>query len=137
MKKAILIITAILMMCSTGSAEVIIIVNNAVPVYQISQSDASKIFLGKKTSWDDGTEISVGVLRSGAVHDDFLKQIVKKTSSQFDTYWKRMIFTGSGQSPSTYDSEAEIVQFVGAVRGAVGYIDSATPHSNVKTVDIR
>ena len=134
MKTAVMIIAATLMLCSAVSAEMLIIVNKAVPVSQISPSEISKIFLGQNQTWDDGTKISVGVLQDGAVHDDFLEQIVQKSSAQFDNYWKRMIFKGSCLPPSKFASEAELLKFVASTSGAIGYIDSATPHSNVKVV---
>lgn len=134
MKKAIIIVSAVFVLCSAVSAETIIIVNNTVPVSQISETDASNIFLGKKTTWNNGTEINVGILNGGAVHEEILEKVVKKSSSQFETYWKRKIFTGSGQAPSTFAQETELVEFVAATSGAVGYIDAATPHPNVKVV---
>jgi ABC-type phosphate transport system substrate-binding protein len=134
MKKAIIIVSAVFILCSAGSAETIIIVNNTVPVSQISETEARNIFLGKKTTWDNGTEINVGMLNGGVVHEDILEQVVKKSSSQFETYWKRRIFTGSGQAPSTFSQELELVEFVAATSGAVGYVDAATPHPNVRVV---
>jgi hypothetical protein len=39
--------------------------------------------------------------------------------------------------PAAFATEAELVAFVAATPGAVGYIDSATPHEGVKEVAVK
>ena len=111
----------------------VIIVNNSVSD-SVDASTAQKIYLGKKSKWDNGASITAVTLSGGGVHDAFLDQYIKKTSAQFDTYWKQMIFSGKGVPPKSFASEKELIDFVSQTAGAIGYVDSTTPMENVKVI---
>ena len=73
------------------------------------------------------------------MHDEpqsFLKKYVGKSSSEFKNFWNKILFTGAGVPPTPFNSEADMVEYVKKTKGAIGYIDSSTPHSGVKTVKI-
>lgn len=137
MKVPVLIGILILLVSTAALAESIMIVNEASPVSEISSSDAAKIFLGKKKNWENGDKIIPATLGQGAVHEDFLKTVVKKTPAQFSTYWKKIVFTGRGQAPKMFTSEKDLAAFVAETPGATGYIDKATPHPGAKEVILK
>lgn len=126
--KKVLILCIVLMTASAAyGADIKIIANSSTPATIIKKAEAAKIFLGKKTFWDNGDKIMPAVLRSGDAHETFLKQIVEKTSSQFSTYWKQIIFTGKGVEPKSFDTEADMLRFVSETKGAVGYVVGNMP----------
>ncbi|MCK5521388.1 MAG: substrate-binding domain-containing protein [Candidatus Marinimicrobia bacterium] len=92
----------------------------------LSSADVKNIFLGKKKSWDNGSKIIICTLKSGATHENFITQVVKKQPGQFDMYWKQLVFTGRGTMPKSFSSEAEMITFITANKGAIGYVDEAT-----------
>ena len=137
MKKiVIMVLTLSLLLCGAAMAEQIVIVNSGVSVSSIAADSLQKIYLGKKTKWENGDKIVPVTLNEGAVHDAFLKNIIKKSSSQFLTYWKQMIFTGKGIPPKSVPSNTDVVNFVSGTPGGIGYIDSATPHDAVKVISV-
>lgn len=87
--------------------------------------------------WPDGKKIKVAVLKEGSAHDNFLNNLLEMSTSRFDSYWKQVIFTGKGRPPQTVDSEVEMVQFVSATDGAVGYIDSDVDHADVYELEVK
>ena len=115
------------------AADVVIIANNGVPVDSLAQKDIEKIFLGKTAKWPDKSRVRFAVL-DGDVHKDFLKMHVKRTPSQFNTHWKKMMFTGKGSKPKTFSSEADLVKYVSETKGAIGYIRSTTEAEGVKLI---
>ena len=115
-------------------AEPVVIVNNDVSVSEVDADTVKKIYLGKKSKWNDGKKIAFVALKDGSVHSAFLDAYIKKSPSQFSTYWKQMIFSGKGLPPNAFGSEAEIVQYVSATSGAIGYVDSATPCDGVQAI---
>ena len=115
-------------------AEPIVIANDSVSVSTIDDSTIQKIYLGKKSKWEDGTKIVPFALANGNVHEVFLNTYIKKSPSQFSTYWKQMIFSGKGVPPTAFGSEEEMVKYVSTTSGAIGYIDSATPHNDVRVL---
>lgn len=119
----------------SSAAEVRIIAHSSVPPISIRKAEVAKIFLGKTTFWDNGDKIVPVILRSGAVHENFLKQYIEKTTSQFTMYWKQVVFTGKGVELKSFDTESDLVKFVSETRGAVGYAENPQP-GNVKILVI-
>jgi ABC-type phosphate transport system substrate-binding protein len=58
------------------------------------------------------------------------------TPQQFTNHWRKIVFSGTGKEPRTFDSESELVAFVARTPGAIGYVDSSTPHARVKTLEV-
>ena len=137
MKFSIILFLLILMSGIPAMAELTVIVNESVSTDELSANDVKQIFTGKKRSWGNGDIIVAVALMSGEIHEDFLKKFIELSRMQFRTYWKKLVFTGQAQSLTEFDSEKDLVAFVAGTKGAIGYIDSATPHDNVKAVVIK
>ncbi len=137
MKKYMILFFFILVFTSSAIAETTVIVNGSLPVNELSEYDLKQIFIGKKRNWKNGDLIVPVTLTSGNTHKSFLNRFLKKSESQFKTYWKKMVFTGKAQALKEFDSEKDLVAFVASTKGAVGYIDSATPHEGMKKINIR
>lgn len=117
--------------------ELLIIANSGVSQTEIAGKDLGNMFLGKKNSWEGGQKVVPVTLDSGSTHDSFLKAFIKKSSSQFSTFWKQAVFTGQGIPPKSVSSEADVVKFVSENAGAVGYILASTPHDGVKVLTVK
>ncbi|HNW11906.1 MAG TPA: phosphate ABC transporter substrate-binding protein [Candidatus Rifleibacterium sp.] len=117
--------------------EVLVITNSGVAQSEISAKDLGNMFLGKKSSWEGGMKAVPVTLESGDTHEKFLKLYIKKSSSQFSTFWKQAVFTGQGIPPKSVSSEADVVKFVSENPGAVGYILPSTPHDGVKILAVK
>ncbi len=120
----------------SAAGDVIIIANPSVAVSHFSQKDISNIFLGKKTNWKDDSKIVFVVQRNSDVHKAFLKNYVHKSPSQFDRYWKKLIFTGKGALPKSFESEQALIKYVGETKGAIGYVSAKSNRVNVKTIRV-
>lgn len=138
MRKFVFFLVAVICLYGTWAfaADVRIIVNPDILVDSLEKDQVSKMFLGKKTVWDSGERIMPAILKSGDVHDHFLKNIVNKNPNQFSMYWKRIIFTGKGVGPKTFDKESELLEYVANTKGAIGYIGEDTKPEGVKTVSL-
>lgn len=128
---------ALTMISGVNADEVIVIANSGVTQGEISARDLGNMFLGKKKSWDGGMKAVPVTLESGPTHENFMKTFVKKSASQFSTFWKQAIFTGQGIPPKSVGNEEEMVKFVNDNAGAVGYILASTPHDGVKVLTIK
>lgn len=95
-----------------------------------------EIFLGRKTRWDSGDGITFVVLKDGDVHTEFMRRIVQKTPSQFQTYWRKMVFTGKGRAPESFESPEAMAQFVAATPGAIGYVPSAASADGTRKIEM-
>jgi hypothetical protein len=122
---------------SHALTKTILIANNAVgEEAAMSGMEIQRIFLGKKKRWADGQIIKPATLKKGVVHEDFVKKYIHRTPTQFSTFWKRVIVTGTGIPPKSFSTEAEIVEYVSSTKGAVGYISASTPHGKCKQLKV-
>lgn len=126
-----------ILMASNAFGAPIMVANSSVPVDQLAQGEVQKVFLGKTANWSDGSRILLSMLKGGDISGSFLKANVKKSPKQFSTFWKKAVFSGTGEMPSVFKTEADLVKFVAANPGSVGYIDEGTPHEGLKVITIK
>ncbi len=122
---------------SVYAADFTLIVNQANPESSISKSDAKSIFLGKKSTWSDGTAVQPVQQKKSAIHKGFTKAITGKSSKQFANFWKKATFTGTGVSPKSLPNDAEVMAFIAANAGAIGYVSAGTAIVSVKALEIK
>lgn len=139
MKKLWMFIVLLLVPWGALAQEMVIIVHNDNQVAEISQRDLKNIFLGKKSQWEDGSMIQPIILNEELLHGTFLKSFLKRGKKQYETYWKRMIFTGQGSPPKSGKTEADILDFVAKNPGAIGYISTKADRKefDIKVVDVQ
>jgi ABC-type phosphate transport system substrate-binding protein len=113
---------------------IVIIANKNVPDNSLSIEEVKRIFLAKKRLWRDGSKIEFVTLKGCAAHDVFLKSYLEKTPSQYDSYFKNLVFTGKGEALRTFSTEAEVVKYVSGTDGAIGYVSSGTNTRSAKVI---
>ena len=74
---------------------------------------------------------------SGAVHETFCKDYIGKTPQQFDSYWKKLTFTGQGTPPKKMESDAAMIDYVAKTKGAIGYVSAGAATEGVKVLQVK
>lgn len=110
----------------------IVICNKDISESSLDKANIIKVFLGKKTEWNDGQKIHFAVMKKSETHKAFLSQYIGKTSSQFRNYWRKRVFTGKGRAPQKMDSVETMIKFVKETSGAIGYIPANAFNDSVK-----
>lgn len=99
-----------------------VIVNAGVGEISVSRQFLLSAFAMRTTRWPDGTPIQVFVLPDENPHHIwFVKLSLHIFPYQLRNIWDRAVFSGSGQSPYTVQSEEEMLERIRKVKGAVGY----------------
>ncbi len=129
---SLLMILACVPFCRLGAEETVI-VNAKAAVSSLDIDALRDLFLGKKTSWDDGGRVIVAVLKDGPSHEDLMK-LLGKNPQQFITSWKKLVFTGKGAMPEQLDGEEALVDYVAKTPGAIAYVDKSKLKDGVKAV---
>jgi ABC-type phosphate transport system substrate-binding protein len=116
----------------------VLIVNAANPVSSISRDELSRIFLKKTAAWKDGSRaLPADLVASSRVRARFSQDVHGKETAAIKAYWQKMIFSGRGIPPAELASSAEVIAFVAANRGAIGYVDAgASLGANVKAIRV-
>ncbi len=100
MKIPLLILALTVCAWSLSAVEGTAITNSANTAASLTETQLKDIYLGRKTTWDDGSRIVVVFPESGDGNTALLK-ILGKSSSQFTTSWKKLVFSGQGTMPTT------------------------------------
>jgi ABC-type phosphate transport system substrate-binding protein len=118
-------------------AQVTIIANGSVAASEISRADLHDIFTGAAASIKGSGDFTPVLLKGGSTHEDFLNKYVGKSDAAFRAGWRSLLFSGQNTMPKTFNSDAEVVDYVAHTRGTIGYIASSSPHAGVKTLAVK
>lgn len=133
MKKILLAFAAAVCMQS-ANADLVVVANPNVKLNAISQIELTKLFLGQSSAYPDGSK-AVPLDINGDHRNSFYTYILKKSPTQLEKYWARMIFTGKAQPPRQISSK-DVKSIVADTQGAISYMDSATVDSSVKVLTV-
>ena len=132
----IAVLTVLLGGVVSVQAGVVVVVYPDVPVETVGDQTLERIFLGKKTRWNDDLDVVPVMLKDGPVHDEFVEEHLDRSVSRFVTYWKQALFTGRGVPPRSFATEDELIFFVSRTPGAVGYVSDGTPVDGVRIIAV-
>jgi len=105
--------------------EIVLVANPDVGVTTLSVDAVKAICTGKTANWNNGAAVVLAVLDGGVTHEAFVRTYAGKTPSQFAVFWKKQAFTGKGFEPKAFASESELLKYVAATKGAIGYVSAA------------
>ena len=116
-----------------------VVVNAANPVTGLTKEQLSGVFLKEITRWEGrGTAaVPVDLAAGSEVREEFSQAVHGRSTSAIKSHWQRMIFSGRGVPPPEKATVQEVLAFVTATQGAVGYVPSGTPiRSGVKVIEV-
>ena len=115
-----------------------VIVNEANAVSSLDKDEVGKLFLKKTTRWESGSAAQpVDQLKTAKVREDFSTKILGKSLAAVDSLWRQKIFSGAAVPPLEKGSDEEVVAFVKANVGAIGYVSKGTGLSGVKSITVK
>ncbi|WP_445766020.1 phosphate ABC transporter substrate-binding protein [Rheinheimera sp.] len=115
-------------------AEISVIVNPA-NANAVSADDLNRLFLGRASSFADGSKATPLNLAEGQVsRDEFDSKVLNRSSAQLKAYWSKLVFTGKGTPPKELTDDAAVKAAVAADASAIGYISSGSVDGSVKVV---
>lgn len=118
------------------AGDIKIVANPSVRADSITVAELRGVFLQARTRLNDGSRVEPVLANSGAAHDTFLRKYVGKSDNELRTYYRSLVFTGTGTMPKFLNSDAEIVTYVAGTRGAIGYVSTAAPTAAVKVLAV-
>src|SRR6185295_4515252 len=95
----------------------------ASPVAEMDRAEVARFFLRQSLKWSDGQPVlPVDQSSRSAVRDAFSKGVLKQPLPAVDTYWQRQIASGRALPPPVKTRDAEVLAYVAATPGAIGYV---------------
>lgn len=125
-----------------ADAEYKVIVSASSDVASVKKRDLAKIFLRKVSRWNDGKDAQpVDQSFNTRVRAAFTRDVLRAEGlgmiSAVENYWTQQVYSGRNSPPPVKASDAEVVKFVAANPGAVGYIRAETRLEGVKALDVQ
>jgi hypothetical protein len=132
---ALVVLTCLGAVPETVRFKVVVHADN--PVTALSASETSALFLKRVTQWTHGGGIRpVDQAADSAVRTAFSRAVHGRTTAAIKSHWLQVVFSGRGTPPPEL-SEAEVVQYVRANPGAIGYVSAARDVGDLKVVTVR
>lgn len=123
---------------SAGEDGFEVIVNPETSATEVDRDFLRDAYLKKVVEWDDGQAVHpIDLSDKFPARERFTRDVLHKTPSQLRTYWNEQIFSGKGVPPPEADSTAQVIDYVVANRGAVGYLPAGTDPGRAKVVEIK
>jgi len=124
---------------SPPAFQVVVSSNN--PASSIKRQDLAQFFLKKKSRWNDGREVlPVDQTARSVVRGAFTKAVLGAEGmghlSDVESFWLQQVYSGRGNPPPIKASDADVLAFVQANPGAIGYVSTATPPGSVKVLAV-
>jgi len=115
-----------------------VVVNEANSSETISKQQLENIFMKRAGTWSNGQPaLPVDQGASSSTRYGFSMVIFGRDVNAIKSHWQRQIFSGRGVPPPEKASDEEVLAFVRANPGAIGYVSSDTAvGSGVKVLDI-
>jgi ABC-type phosphate transport system substrate-binding protein len=115
-----------------------VIVHSQVAVSSLTSAELSQLFMKRVTKWRQGTPVVPVDQRLGSeVREAFSHDVHGKGAAAVDAYWQKQIFSGRDVPPVTKASDGDVVAYVRANAGAIGYVSTAAETGGVKAIEVR
>lgn len=134
------IVVVVLGLASTsigGEQRFKVIVHPDNPSDAVSRDFLRSAYLKKETEWHGKTLRPIDLSAKHGVRDQFTKEVIRKTPSQLRTYWNQQVFSGKGVPPPEVAAPSDVVQYVLANPGAVGYVPADVDTGKAKVIPLR
>jgi ABC-type phosphate transport system substrate-binding protein len=120
---------------------IVVIVNAANPVDNLSLGELKKLFMSDRSKWDTGKSVAPVMVAAGAPERTaFLKIVCGMSDGDFSKYFLQAAFTGkSATPPKEVGSAASVKAFVAGSAGGIGFLkasDLGAGDTGVKAVKI-
>lgn len=118
-----------------AEADLAVVVNLDNPSDSITVEEVINVFLGRSRQLAGGTKvIPIDQVEGEAARIEFYDKVVKKSPSQLNSYWSRLIFAGKGRPPYALSNDQEVIEFVSANPSMIGYVDLTAVDDSVKVL---
>ena len=118
-----------------ATAELVVVVNPKSGVERLNRDEVINIFLGRYRQLPSGIAAQPVDLPATQPEKALLYHLlVGKDLDQIASYWSRLVFSGRTSPPIQAGSAEEVLRFVAANRGAVGYLDRGRVDTRVRVV---
>jgi ABC-type phosphate transport system substrate-binding protein len=135
------LLAMMLLLIASGAAHAAsfkVIVNESVNVRALPKKSVSDLFLKKSVKWEGGQPVVVvDQIEASQVRDAFSRSVHGKPAAAIKSYWTQQIFSGRAVPPVEKKTDADVLAFVRANAGAIGYVADTTATDGVRVLEVK
>jgi len=103
------------------------VISQSNKVESVSMAELRNIFLGNKLTWEGGTLIRIADYpMDDALRVKFSSEILNLAPRNVVMKWIKVSLSGKSVPPQIFRQSSELLHFIRANEGAIGYIDEKT-----------
>ena len=116
-------------------AGIVVIVNPASGIDQLTKDQVIDIFLGRYRKLPSGrAALPIDLTETNRARASFYLLLVKKSLPEISSYWARLVFSGQTSPPFQVPDAKTAVELVESNPNAIAYVDRASVNERVKVV---
>lgn len=113
-----------LLLGSAVAGELVVVVNAASGIGELSRDQVVNIFLGRFRQFPSGLAAEpIDQPEDSLVKAQFYRSLVDKDPAEINAYWARLIFSGRTMPPLKSGSSGEVLRLLAARKGGIAYVD--------------
>lgn len=133
----IIAVMLILQVALAQSPNVVFIVNIENHTEKITITELRDYYFKRKRRWANGESVRFMDRTIGPLRDTFLKKYIKKSNSDVELFWIGQKLYSGDSAPLKESSDLATMNFVGSLKGGIGYVsEAAVLRKNVKALKI-
>ena len=110
---------------STGSYQIVVSASN--PLSTLDARDVSRMFRKDITRWPDGSPVTpVDQKPDSPTRLAFSASVHGRSPALIAEFWRQQIFSGRSVPPAEKSTDAEVLDFIRANPGSIGYVSGQT-----------
>ncbi|MGC4094282.1 MAG: hypothetical protein QM756_41515 [Polyangiaceae bacterium] len=104
--------------------ELLVIVHSGNPANTLDKATIKSRFLKQNPEWGDGNKVRPAD-QPGAARVAFVSKVLDMTPKDYERYWLERKYAAAEPPPRKVDDDEAMVKYVGASKGAIGFVDAA------------
>lgn len=115
---------------ATGE-DIVVIAHASVP--KTDRVTLQRLYTGRIVSINQQSVVPINLPTGAPARDEFLQWVMEQNEEQYLGYWLVRRYVGKGSSPKELGSVDEVIKFIAATPGAIGYVplSKVPPGTNV------
>jgi ABC-type phosphate transport system substrate-binding protein len=114
-----------------------LVVHPSNPASTLQRSEVARMFLKKVATWPDGRPVAVvDQERTCEVRKAFSRDVHQRDADAIAAFWQTAVFSGRDVPPPIGKTDQEVLAFVRANPGAIGYVSPGVDTVGVKVVTV-
>jgi ABC-type phosphate transport system substrate-binding protein len=118
-------------------AELVVVVSSDNPNSELTRTELSDIFLGRRNRFPNGDlVVPVNRRESSDPFKVFYSQYLNMTPAQVRAHWSRLIFSGRGQPPRTVADGSAMADTIASDPHGIGYLEPGMVDERLRVVRV-